>query len=65
MSPVSLLGSFDLSLWRISKKTMYSMVPVATADKSMVTGESDSDILLSVRRTMNIPKGDMKENIHI
>lgn len=65
INPVILLGSFDLSLCNISKNTMYNIVPVATADNSMMAGESDSDILASVNSTINIPSGDMKLNIDI
>lgn len=52
-----------MSRCKISKNTMYRMVPVATALKRMMTGESLPDILDSVTMTMMIPSGDMDEKM--
>lgn len=41
---------------------MYNIVPVATAESNIITGESELEILLSVIITIMIPIGDMSEN---
>lgn len=61
--PNNLHGSVLLCRTSISKKTMYKMVPVATADNKMMTGESEPDTLDSVKMTIKIPRGDMREKI--
>ena len=63
--PNNLHGSVFLCRTSISKKTMYKMVPVATADSKMITGESVPDTLDSVKMTIMMPRGDMREKMII